>query len=259
MHTKVAQLWSRPALWLNAVLACAAILGVAPVHAQSSAVIENYQVPRGGTLTVQVSGFAGDEQLVSWVSSTRGTVYVTEPARAGSNGSATLQIRVRRFWEAGWWAVTVHGRNKGRRVTASFQVLPSPSSGRLDVAPASPRRGARVTFQGTGFVSDEPVAAWITMPDERVVPIECNSGGSRGSGDCSRLMRPGGSSTIPERDDPLCAGIPGTENPDSAAVCTCNIQFSFDVAADALPGTWHVTAYGTRSERLLVSDFTVTP
>ena len=108
--------------------------------------VDRLQVPAGGTVTVKVSGFVVDKLLSSWASSVRGTVYSTAEVDTDVTGSATLQIQTGRFWEPGWWAVTVNGQYSDIRTIVRFEITAAIPDGRLDIEPDTASPGSTIAF-----------------------------------------------------------------------------------------------------------------
>jgi len=217
-------IWSRILGSIGLVL----VLAINVTPASAATVTSDISVASGSTLTISASGFTSGERLSTWASSFRGTVYPTSGTTADSNGKATIGIHVRRFWEPGWWAVTVHGISSGREAITTFQIMPSPPNGSIDVSPTSARPGMMVNFHGTGFNANDSVQAWVTAPNQTVSPLNCTTTGSETT--CNNLT----------------------------VSATGEVWFSFTVPAGAQTGTWYVTAYGAGSDRVLIGSFTIT-
>ena len=207
----------RLSAWLCLLLCLGALALASPARAET-VTVDALQITSGATLTVQVSGYGRSEVITSWASSARGTVFATSSGKTDGSGRATLVIPVKRFWESGWWAITVKGSSSGRLAVATFEVVPAPPSGQLDVEPAQARAGQRVQFSGAGFNSDERVSVWATGPDGGTWAVEENLRARDGA-----------------------------------------VYYYFDLPANAQPGVWYLTGYGTDSDRLLVGSFTVVP
>ena len=163
----------RLSAWLCLVLCLGTLLVAAPARAEP-VTVGAIQVATGTTLTVQVSGYGRSEVITSWASSARGTVFATASGKTDGSGRATLVIPVKRFWESGWWAVTVKGSSSRREAIATFEVLAAPPSGRLNVEPPQARAGQRVQFSGAGFNTGERVSVWATAPDGSTWAVEEN-------------------------------------------------------------------------------------
>jgi hypothetical protein len=149
---------------LAVVLLLVSVVGARPAFA-ATAVVESIDVRAGSRLTVFGTGFEPGEFVTSWASSTRGAVYATEFGRADGAGNVTLSITIKRFWEPGWWAVTLHGFRSQRQAIATYRVEAAPPDGVLDVEPTVVRRGNRINFHGAGFLPDEGIQVWATRPD----------------------------------------------------------------------------------------------
>ncbi len=122
-----------------------------------------------------------------------------------------------RFWEPGYWAITVHGIDSKAEGIATFEVQAGPPSGRLDSDAAVISPGGRINFHGYGFKNYELVSVWVTRPD----------------GSAEKL-----------KGSPLTAV--GAE-----------VYFYYDTLPGALDGVWSMTAYGNESDRLLITTFEI--
>ena len=166
---------TRYARWFAVALGITLSLGLllhpAPVRAAAASVTP-LRSPAGSLVTLYGIGFEHGETIVSWASSTRGSVYPTAQGEANSAGTVTIELRLGRFWEPGWWALTLHGRSSGREAVATFEVLATAPDGRLDVAPESAVAGSRIQFHGAGFRPGELVTAWATTPAMQAIAVE---------------------------------------------------------------------------------------
>jgi hypothetical protein len=203
------------AVWIGAVLALGTF-GAQPSYAQTAGV-ENPVVNTGSTLVVRASGFNKGERIVTWVSSARGSVYATESVDADNRGDVTVAINVKRFWEPGYWAVTVHGLRSDREAVATFQVQTGPPDGALALSSPTVAPGSTLGVRGEGFDDGELVSAWVTRPD-------------------------GTTDKVPTS--------PLTPN-------NGRVDFIYELPLGAQLGTWSVTAYGNNSELILIAPFTV--
>lgn len=144
------------------------LLAAAPSYAVSPAAdgtVDRLQIPAGGSLTVNVSGFDQYELLSSWASSERGTVYATADGETDLNGNASLLIRTGRFWEPGWWAVTVNGQYSRIQTIVRFEITAVVPDGTLDIEPKIGSPGSTLSFRGAGFTDGEAISVWATRPD----------------------------------------------------------------------------------------------
>jgi hypothetical protein len=127
---------------------------------------ESLKVNAGSVVKITGVGFRHDERILTWASSSSpsGLTYQTGNFFANDDGSVTLMIAVKRFWEPTWWAVTLHGQTSEREAIARFEVVSTPPNGVLDVDPAQAPRGTRVRFHGEGFAAHEGIRVWATSP-----------------------------------------------------------------------------------------------
>jgi len=133
--------------------------------------VDRILVAAGTTVTVRVSGYAANELLSSWASSTRGTVYPTPEGTTDEDGNAALDILVGRFWEPGWWAITVYGLRSEERTVVTFEVVAAAPDGALDVDPRTVPAGSTVAFHGAGFIDGEAIRLWATRPDGSTIGL----------------------------------------------------------------------------------------
>ena len=175
------------------------------------------RVEAGKQLLVHGTGFEPNEIVTSWASSAGGAQYTTEQGRADRNGDVDIYITIKRFWEVTWWAVTLRGSQSEREGWASFAVTATRPDGEVVRQPENGTVGTRIGFRGDGFRDTDTVKAWLTRPDGKGVEI------------------------------------PLELHPNDAG----SVYFGYDIPRDAPTGRWYVTAYGTHSERLLVSSFAV--
>ncbi len=195
----------------------ASLFCVPSTFADASVSVDTSVVETGGTLVIRASGFRNNEAIVTWASSARGTVYATKAGSADSKGNVTIRIDVKRFWEPGYWAITVHGLRSNRRAVAPFEVKTGLPDGTLELAATTLKPGTKLMARGVGFTNRELVSAWITRPDGTTDRVPASP------------LRPAG-------------GV---------------IQLSYDVPYGAQLGVWAVTAYGNDSDLILISHFTV--
>lgn len=187
---------------------------------EPTTVMDGTTVKAGSTFVIRGSGFRGDESISTWASySLRPTVYPTAGGNADSGGNISLAIKVGRFWEPGWWAVTVSNQDQSRKAVVNFKVEASPPDGLLDYEPRRDMRGGeRILFHGAGYNVFDSIKIWITRPD----------------GTAFELLK-----VITQREN--------------------EVFFYYDIPLGASPGRWSATAYGQGSERLMIRDFNVVP
>lgn len=166
-------------VWLCVFLCLGTALTAAPASAASATAV-SIHVNAGSTVTILGNGFGKRERITTWASSVHGAVYPTDSADTSSNGDVAVTITARRFWEPGWWAVTLHGSSTGREAVATFQVQATPPDGRLDVEPVTVRVGSIVRFHGAGYRSDEKVSIWTTHPDQSATALDVDIGRNDG-------------------------------------------------------------------------------
>jgi hypothetical protein len=204
-------------LVLPLIIMIALVLITAPPAHAAEATLDTIQVKPGGTLSLRASGFGAREVVNSWVSGTDGSVFPTENGVSTQGGAVYLTIRIGRFWQPGWWAITILGSESGSKAIATFEIIPAPPDGTLATDRAQVFGGEHINARGTGFAPAEVVKAWVTLPDGTATAIASELRADR-NGD---------------------------------------VYLAYDVPASAAPGTWYITAYGTESQRLLVGSWAV--
>jgi hypothetical protein len=212
-------------LSLTMLFLLAGVINTRPARAatatlEPTSVTNGYDVRSGNRFIVRGSGFNDGEWVSTWASfSLRPTVYATGEAQADRSGNVSIEIKTGRFWEPGWWAMTLSSHDSSRQAIAGFKIVAAPPDGTLDREPIREmRRGERINFHGAGFNQNENIKIWVTRPDGNALAIETG------------ITQRGG-----------------------------DVNFSYDIPGDALPGRWSATVYGQSSERLLIRDFDVIP
>lgn len=165
------------------VVLCLALLTAPAAFAAPSAAsssLDKIYVMTGDTLTVQANGFNSGEGIVSWASSAGGAVYATTAGTADSSGNVSLAIKVGRFWQQGWWAITVHGLSSGNQAISTFNVSASPPDGMLQVSVSSVAAGGAIGFYGSGFQAGEAVSIWATQANGAVAALPDLTANSNG-------------------------------------------------------------------------------
>lgn len=187
---------------------------------EPTSVVDGTTVKAGSIFIVRASGFNSSERISTWASyGLRPTVYATTDGMSDSDGNISLEIKVGRFWEPGWWAMTVSSSDETRKAVVNFKVEAIPPDGVLDIEPRRDLRGGeQVMFHGAGFNFSDTIKIWITRPNGSAVEI--------------------------------LTGITQRGN---------EVWFSYDIPFGAATGRWSATAYGQGSERLMIRDFSVVP
>jgi len=195
-------------------------VSAAAVTLEPTSVTDGYTVKAGHSFIIHATNFKANDSVSTWASySLRPTQYATAGGQADSSGNVSIEIKTGRFWEPGWWAITVSTYNFKRSGIVRFKIEAVPPDGGLDVAPARDMHGGeRINFHGIGFNQGETIQIWATRPDGSADPID------------DGVVQSGG-----------------------------GVNFYYDIPAGALTGRWSVTVYGQSSERLLVQSFNVIP
>lgn len=187
---------------------------------EPTSVVDGTNVKAGAKFIVRASGFNSGELISTWASyGLRPTIYATAGGNADSSGNISLEIKVGRFWEPGWWAMTVSSTDQSRKAVVNFKVEATAPDGLLDVEPRRDVRGGeQVMFHGAGFNLNDSIKIWVTRPNGTAVEI--------------------------------LTGITQRGN---------EVWFSYQLDVGAATGRWSATAYGQGSERLMIRDFNVVP
>ena len=69
-----------------------------------------------------------------------------------------------RFWEPGWWALTVYGQYSFIRTIVRFEITPTIPDGRLEIDRSTARPGETLNFRGAGFTDGEAISVWASRP-----------------------------------------------------------------------------------------------
>lgn len=146
------------------VLLCGALLltPTAPVGA-AAAVSADSAIP--GTVAFQATGFADDERLSTWLTGPSQQVQAARSQEANGSGDVSFSLRIPRHFEAGRWAITVHGLDSNREAIVYFDVAAREPDLTLSAGPTSGAAGTAFAFTGSGFDTDETVSYWLSGPD----------------------------------------------------------------------------------------------
>lgn len=225
LNTSVLHLRKSLTLGLTLLFLLAGAISARPVAAatatlEPTSVVDGTNVKAGAKFIVRASGFNNGETISTWASyGLRPTVYATAGGNADSSGNISLEIKVGRFWEPGWWALTVSSNDESRKAIVNFKVEATPPDGTLDIEPLRDVRGGeQLMFHGIGFNINDTIKIWVT----------------RANGTADEVL----------------TGITIRGN---------EVWFSYLLPVGAASGRWSATAYGLGSERLLIRDFNVVP
>jgi hypothetical protein len=193
-------------------------VGMAP---QGAAAAEATAAPAAelpNVIEITATGFDPDETVSTWLTGPSQQVQAGEQFDVDSDGDVTFEVRIRRHFEAGRWAVTVHGLDSEAEAIAYFD---NPGSGgpnvEIQVSEPSVSPGGALSFTGNDFREGEMVSYWLTGPDG-----QAHDGGSL------EVTDAGG-----------------------------DIFFTYTLPSDAMPGQWTISVYGQDSDNLGEATFTV--
>jgi hypothetical protein len=201
-----------------ALLLCGLLLaGLAPQSAAAAdATAATTELPN--VFQVTASGFESEEVVSTWLTGPSQQVQAGNQYDVERDGDLSFEVRIPRHFEAGRWAITVHGISSEAEAIAYFD---NPGSGpnlELEVSQPSGPAGTTFAFTGKDFWEGENVSYWLTGPDGQAVE--------------------GGSFEVTDAD--------GT------------IYFTFTVPEGSAPGEWRMNAYGGQSDNLATVTFTLT-
>ena len=149
------------------LMLCLGMLSLAPASASAAAIttVDKSTVAAGQSVTITASGFGDEEEVISWATAPNGAVYETGKAYADESGKVALTVTTSRFWEAGTWAITLHGKVSDVEAIASVAVSAAAADAALAVAPGTAAAGDELSFSGSGFSDDDAISVWVTNPD----------------------------------------------------------------------------------------------
>jgi hypothetical protein len=136
---------------------------VAPVAAQATLSASPSSTP--GTIDFLATGFGDNETLTAWVTGPSQQVQAVDAHSTDGDGNASFSMRMPRHFEAGRWALTVHGLESDEEAVAYFDVTARGPDISLTASPASGPVGTSFTFSGSGFEGEEIVSYWLTGPN----------------------------------------------------------------------------------------------
>jgi hypothetical protein len=208
---------------VRAVVAALMLMGLVAVGMapQSAAAAEATATPAAelpNVIEITASGFEPDETVSTWLTGPSQQVQAGEQFDVDSDGDVTFEVRILRHFEAGRWAITVHGLESEEEAIAFFD---NPGRGpnlELEVSEPGGPAGTTFAFTGNDFREGENVSYWLTGPDGKSLE--------------------GGSFEVTDADG--------------------DIYFTYTVPAGSLPGEWTMNAYGSDSDNYAVVTFMVT-
>ena len=127
--------------------------------------------PIGQKFQVSGTGFGANESVSVW--ETGPDMQVTNLPGVTSDSNGKFIFTYQGHAPSGTYTLTVHGNSSGVEklgdlVVGDASAVPVPSSGFLDVNPASGPVGQKFQISGTGFGVGEIITLWETGPDMRV-------------------------------------------------------------------------------------------
>lgn len=178
LRTRITKL---AAVGLSLVL-CLGMFSAAPAFAAAAgtSTVDKSAITAGQSVIVTASGFADEEEIVSWATAPSGAVYSTAKGYANAAGKIALGITAGRFWEAGVWSITLHGVSSGVETISTVTLSAAAANSQLDVAPASAAAGDEISFHGSGYSADDAINVWVTGPNGVVSAVAADLTSSNG-------------------------------------------------------------------------------
>ncbi len=181
----------RFAVTVTSLCACLALLSLS-VAAQPPLTSPTIPVATNTTTSFIGAGFRAGEIVSLWTTAPDASVTPLDSTTADSQGTISVTVS---FATVGTGGVTAHGQTSGVEVIGMYAVGTAsgvPASGTVPgmPIPALPAQGGSilsasapatfppvgldvpVTFTGTGFAANEPIAFWETAPTRSVAAIQ---------------------------------------------------------------------------------------
>lgn len=200
---------------------------IAPPRAVPVAQVEPASVQPGGIVSFYATGYKAVEEIAFWVNAPNSNLPIA------ANGIEELysdeQGAVRWTWQvpfdaaAGTWLMTAQGRESYFQHQIAFTVAndgaPAAGAPRISVNPPAALAGTRFEVTLTGFDTREQVQYWFSDP----------AGATLAEGE------------VTTRTNELGVAV-----------------WVWDSPPYAMPGTWTITAIGTRNRRMVQGSLTIT-
>jgi hypothetical protein len=159
------------------------VLPAAPAGAQATATATATGTP--GVFQLAGQGFGGDEVVAVWLTGPSQQVVAMGYQEADGDGMVSFQMLMRRHFQPGRWAITMHGLDGGVQAITSFDLPFRGPDVTVNVSQASGPIGTTFAFSSTGFQANEAVSYWLTGPDGRAVEGDIVSANADGRVDFS--------------------------------------------------------------------------
>lgn len=131
---------------------------------------------QGSTFRFTAVGFGSREYVSVWLRTPSNEIIELGEVISSKEGSFDYELFLGGDKAEGEYHLTAYGNKTNNVAIASFELvrgdmLEAAESPTIYVYPSSVRKGEHITIEGENFGGDEDIAAWITMPDARVVPL----------------------------------------------------------------------------------------
>jgi hypothetical protein len=120
-----------------------------------------------GEYAVEVRGFDAGERASTWLTGPHQEVAAGSLYLVDDRGTLAFTLFAPRYFQAGRWAITVHGLRSDREAIAGFDVPRRGPDIALAVTPSRLAPGDTLTVTGAGFGPEDSISYWLTGPDGR--------------------------------------------------------------------------------------------
>lgn len=144
------------------------LLAAPGVRAAASVDVTTTGTP--GEYLVEARGFDGSERVSTWLTGPNQEVIASDRQTMNGQGDKDFRLRIPRFFQAGRWAITLHGLSSNREAIAFFDVPVRRPDVPLAITPSRTGPGGSVTVTSVGFAANEPISYWLTGPDGQTSP-----------------------------------------------------------------------------------------
>jgi len=131
---------------------------------------------QGNSFRFTAVGFGSREYISVWLRTPSNEVVDLGEVVSSKEGSFDYTLFLGGDKAEGEYYLTAYGNKTNFTAIASFDLvrgdmLEAAESPTIYVYPSTARQGGSITIEGENFGGSEDIAAWITMPDARVVPL----------------------------------------------------------------------------------------
>jgi len=131
---------------------------------------------QGNTFRFSAVGFGSHEYVSLWLRTPTDQVIELDEVLSSREGTLDYTLILGGDKAEGAYHLTAHGNTTQSTAIAEFNLvrgdlLSAPGMPTLNIYPRTLQQYSTVTIEGNHFGANEDIAAWITMPDARVVPL----------------------------------------------------------------------------------------